>query len=223
MDIWLSELPIVTRTYLLSSVVLCFATTLGIVGPHHFMLPSRLSDWWQLWRVIGSCVYSGSFGFGFLFHCYFLTSSSERLERRFNTTIGYCWYIIGSLILLLGPFWLFGNPLPSDGLFSVIIFTSCRSNPDQVMSFMFFDIKIKAIYFPLLLTVLHVVMGSSPFSDVAGYVVGHLYIYHCVLRHEKGTFLPLKDFYEVPKVFLKIDDYLKKRQRGDGPLPWGRR
>eukprot|EP01060_Flectonema_neradi_P017144 TRINITY_DN2391_c0_g2_i2.p1 TRINITY_DN2391_c0_g2~~TRINITY_DN2391_c0_g2_i2.p1 ORF type:complete len:236 (+),score=17.74 TRINITY_DN2391_c0_g2_i2:37-708(+) len=223
MDKWLAELPIVTRSYLLASVVVTLATTLGVVSPSNFMLPPRLCDWWQLWKVAGSCVYSGGFSIGFLFHCYVLTTSSQRLEGLFNTTIGYCWYIVGSLILLLGPFWLMGHPLPSQGLFSVIIFTSCRSNPSAVMNFMFFNIQIQALYFPLLLTAFHVVIGSSPFPDIAGYIVGHLYVYHCVLRHQKGTFLPLADYYEVPKIFLKLDSYFKKRQLGDGPLPWGRR
>ena len=84
---WFTSLPIITKTLLVSTLLMGFGVTFNFVSPN-----AVISDWpsikdkFHVWRLLTSFVFYGSFRFKFLMYVYTLYQNSLRYEvNPFNT------------------------------------------------------------------------------------------------------------------------------------------
>eukprot|EP01063_Lacrimia_lanifica_P023175 TRINITY_DN30661_c0_g1_i1.p1 TRINITY_DN30661_c0_g1~~TRINITY_DN30661_c0_g1_i1.p1 ORF type:complete len:240 (+),score=57.21 TRINITY_DN30661_c0_g1_i1:45-764(+) len=226
---WLVSLPVVTRTLLSAAVVLSVLTTCRVVAPDRLCLPRTAWEAAEVWRYVTNMVYRGNIGMGFLMSAYFFTSASTRCERDVfeGDTARYVWFLavscgmLAPLCYACGAYFLGGCVVP------LLIFVSCRTHPHAVMQF-FLGIQVQALYFPLVLMGLDLLLGQSILNNVLGCLVGHLYVYHCHLTPRDralGTaaYLPCEHLYTVPRWVDRLIERERVRQLGTGPLPasWG--
>jgi len=117
----------------------------------------------------------GGFGINFLFNMIFLIQYSGKLESEsFNgRPADYIFMLLfGGTVMTIAAYFL-QLPLISFALLMMLIWVWCRRNATASVSLFYFSFK--AIYFPLVLIAIHVLMGGSPVMDLVGVVAGHLY------------------------------------------------
>jgi len=176
------------------------AANLGLVGVRTLMwYPPFIYQSFQLWRIITPFLFMGGLGFAMLINLVFLLRYSQQLEQgRFGGRLADYVFMLGfGAILLLVAATIIGAPFMADGLIMFLVYVWARTNPNVDMSFMF-GIRFKSAYFPWVLIGFKFLMGGSPYMDVAGALIGHIYIY-------------LKDIYpQVPggKRFLETPQFL---------------
>ncbi|KAJ9451413.1 putative derlin-2-like protein [Diplonema papillatum] len=218
---WYFGVPVVTRCYVTACVAMAVLVSVGAVPPALFVL----DGWWrgELWRVVTSSVFSGPVGLGLLFHCYIFVRSSQQVELLVfgRDPVAYTWFLTVSVLLLVPVCHLLSVSLPSSCVIPLLVFISCRSQPNANVSFMF-SITVRALYFPLVLLGFSFLMGSSLVPGILGITAGHLYFYHVWMKHPEGTFLPFAALYREPKFVRDARKESEKQKFGTGPLPWGR-
>eukprot|EP01062_Namystynia_karyoxenos_P080440 TRINITY_DN8668_c0_g1_i1.p1 TRINITY_DN8668_c0_g1~~TRINITY_DN8668_c0_g1_i1.p1 ORF type:complete len:260 (+),score=90.38 TRINITY_DN8668_c0_g1_i1:74-781(+) len=216
---WWREQPPVTRLLL---KLLCFLTLLplGGISPAWFALDFYRILCGQVWRPVTAMIYHGPIDVGLLFHVWMFSSSSRELEAEHfeYDIVRYLWFLIVQCAALSVLCLLIGMPFTSHCVAPMLLFVRCRSRPAQEMRF-YFDIRVRAIYFPLVFACFHLLLGSPIVADAIGFVIGHLYVYHCVLRHEPGTFLPLQGCWETPEwVLRQLRKMLERRRPRPGSM-----
>ena len=78
---WYFEIPPLTRSYLTLSFLLTSLTTLDLISPFSLYFNSKLILQGQVWRLVSSFGYFGTFSLDFLVHCYFLVRYCRLLEE----------------------------------------------------------------------------------------------------------------------------------------------
>eukprot|EP00756_Hemistasia_phaeocysticola_P050438 Hpha_TRINITY_DN25244_c0_g1::TRINITY_DN25244_c0_g1_i1::g.110777::m.110777/K13989/DERL2_3; Derlin-2/3 len=213
MDIglWWSGLPPVTKFYLR---VLFFLTALPFfgVGPQWFALTPGDMAKGQLWRPLTAAIYHGPVDIGLLFHVLILANSSSEVERLVfgGIIVKYLWFLVVQSFILSGFALVLGWGFTSHCLAPMLLFVRCRSNPNQEMGF-YFDIRCKALYFPLVWSAFHFLLGVALLPDFVGYVVGHLFVYHTQLAHPNGTLLPCHNWWELPDPVRRLLEHATRK------------
>lgn len=84
---WFTNLPFITKVFLVSTLLGGFTITFNIISPAQFVI-----DWYlirnkfHIWRLFTSFIFAGPFSFNFLMHTYVLYQNSLRYETSpFNT------------------------------------------------------------------------------------------------------------------------------------------
>lgn len=197
---WWNGVPLVTRYLFASAGGLTMAANLGFVPVMKLLwFPPFVYKSFEIWRIVTPFLFMGTLGFGMLINLVFLLRYSQQLEQgRFGGRIADYVFMLGfGAILLLVAATLLQAPLISDGLILFLIYVWARTNPNVDMSFMF-GIRFKSAYFPWVLILFKFLMGGNPKMEIAGAVIGHVYVY-------------LKDIYpQVPggKRFLETPQFL---------------
>jgi Derlin-2/3 len=144
----------------------------------------------QLWRLASNFCFFDYFGLNFLFHMYFVVRHCRMLEESFYrdriADFVYLWlfgavtltlvnlsvYLLADVSDLVPPPLMFLGP----SLAFVILYIWARRNPNSRMSFLgLFDFD--APYLPWVLMGFGFLIGNSPYNDLLGIVVGHLYYF----------------------------------------------
>jgi Derlin-2/3 len=102
---WYREIPIISRIYLTAAIgasTLCF---MDIISPltlyYNYDLIMKKQ---QLWRLISSFIFFGSFSFDFLFHIYFVVRYCRLLEEgtfRGKTADFIFMLIFGAFLMII--------------------------------------------------------------------------------------------------------------------------
>jgi len=176
---WWNAVPIATRYLFASAGGLTMAANFKLVSVMKLLwFPQLVYQSFEIWRLVTPFLFMGGLGFAMLINLVFLLRYSQQLEQgRFAGRLAdYIFMLAFGAILLLVAATLLGAPLMADGLIMLLVYVWARTNPNVDMSFLF-GIRFKSAYFPWVLIGFKFLMGGSPFMDLAGALIGHIYIY----------------------------------------------
>ena len=196
---WFAALPPVTRGLVVCAAGSTLATTLGVCSPYLLVLTPDAVYRLQVWRFATNLVFFGGFGLPLLVNFYLLVTYASQLEAWMTQHHQHPHYFLYFMLLsgaLLNAVGLaMGLPVMSQSLVPLVLYVFCRTRPNQVFHF-FFDLQIRALYFPWVMMVLHLMLGSPIRQDVVGCVVGHVYVY---ATHIRG-----RGYYYPPDLFGRL-------------------
>lgn len=179
---WFQQLPIITKIILTSTVLSAACVSFGFISPMSliFHWPSVYYKF-EIWRLLSSFLFAGSFSFPFLMHVYMLYQNSVRYEASpFNTgargtSADYLWMLIFSMGVICFLGYIFELPLLSEPFLYVIMYVWSRREPEAQANI--FGFKFQAIYLPWLYVALRLLMGNSIVGPLVGIAAGHLYYF----------------------------------------------
>jgi len=132
----------------------------------------------QLWRLVSSYLFFGTFSVDFLFHMYFLVRYSRLLEegdfrgRTLNYVLMLVFGIVNiSLVATYTNVHFLGSALTF-----MMVYVWGRRNPDVKMSFLGF-FTFNAPYLPWVMLGFSSLVGNGVTMDLIGIVVGHNYYF----------------------------------------------
>jgi len=182
-EAWFKALPTLTRYGLVAIFSTTVLVQLELLNPNLIMFHwPTIYQKLQVWRILTSSLFFGTFSFGFVFQMYFFTSFSSKLEKNeiFTESGDYLFFLI-LMTLLVSVFsvllsWPVGIPVLGPSFVFAIIYYWSRREPYSNLSF--FSFQIKAYQFPFVLMFVQLLMGSSIWADLVGLAAAHLY-YFC--------------------------------------------
>lgn len=185
MDTWTQltqsyfEIPVITRCYVTACALTTVAVQLGFVTPFQlYFNPTLIWKNYQFWRLFTTFLFTGSFGFSFLFNITFTYKYCSMLEEgsfRGRPADFFYMFLFGSVsMIIIG---LFVNQLFLGHAFTImLVYIWSRRNPHSRMNF-FGLITFQAPYLPWVLLGVSVLLGSEIMTDLMGISVGHLYYF----------------------------------------------
>jgi Derlin-2/3 len=179
-DQWIREIPVVTRTYMIGSVLTTAACFFDILSPYSLYYSSKLVlTQHQYWRIFTNFFFFGQeFSLDFLFHMFFLGRYARSLEegsfRGRTADFVYMLLFGGALLLVVGAFvslhWL------GLSLTFMIVYVWARRNRHARMNFLGF-FNFTAPYLPWVLLGFSALLGGNGLVDIVGIAIGHLYYF----------------------------------------------
>uniref|UniRef100_A0A1B0DDR6 Derlin n=1 Tax=Phlebotomus papatasi TaxID=29031 RepID=A0A1B0DDR6_PHLPP len=178
---WYNSVPIFTRYWLSSTIVLSLIERLGLIsGEYLILLPFKfIYTKFQIWRPLTSVLFyplTPQTGFHFMLNCYFLYNYSVRLEREQfkNTPADHLFMLIFNWLncVILGA--CFNAPLLMDPMVMSVLYVWCKLNGDTIVNF-WFGTQFKAALLPWVLLGINLLLTSSAKYSLMGIVIGHLY------------------------------------------------
>jgi Derlin-2/3 len=140
---WFRSLPYVTQKWFGASAIVTLAANFGIISPMQLVFHwSSISEKFELWRLVTSFLFVGSFDFGTLMAVYLLVQFSKQYESGgpFNTGAGggtadYAFAMIFAMIVILATYPLvvmFARlpPMFARNLIYFVLYVWSRRNPD---------------------------------------------------------------------------------------------
>lgn len=209
---WFKTLPIVTKTFLVSTLLSGALLSFGMIDAYSMVL-----DWpsirgkFHFWRLLTSFIYAGKFSFNFAMHTYVLYENCKRYEASpFNTGGGgtsadFIWMILVTMGILLVIAYYFDMLILSEPILYVIMYNWSRRESDRPVGI--FGFKFKAIYLPWVYVGIRMIMGGSITEPLVGIAVGHLYYFLIEV-------LPVTHGYNLirtPKFCMDLVDYVNGR------------
>ena len=104
------EMPPVTRVYTSACVITTLAVQLEVVSPFQlYFNPLLIIRQWQLWRIVTTFLFFGTFGFNFLFNMIFTYRYCRMLEEgsfRGKSSDFVMMFIFGALAMISFAFFV---------------------------------------------------------------------------------------------------------------------
>lgn len=179
---WYKNLPILTRCILTAIFGVTVLVQLDILNPMLLYLNWPLViNQLQIWRLLSSVFFFGTFSFGFLFQLYFFSSFSTKLETNevFAQPGDYLFFLLFEILLLdaisLVLAWPTGVPMLGPSLVFSIIYYWSRREPYAMLNF--FSFNIKGFQFPFALVFFQLLIGGNIWNDLLGLAAGHVYYF----------------------------------------------
>jgi len=174
-----ARMPVLTKYMLTGSLGCTLLAHFGFFKPQSLILIGPLVyQQFQIWRLLTCFAYFGGLGFGFLIDMIFLYRHANDLEtNQFQGRKADFLFMLlfGAVFLLLIGMW-FPFQILGRGVIFMMLYYWSRKNEEVPMSF-FGVINFKGIYLPWFLIGLNMLLGGSPWRELAGILVGHLYFY----------------------------------------------
>uniref|UniRef100_A0A914CN16 Derlin n=2 Tax=Acrobeloides nanus TaxID=290746 RepID=A0A914CN16_9BILA len=172
-------MPPVTRVYTTACVLTTLAVQLDFITPFHLYFNRYLVFYeLQLWRLVTSFCYFGSFGFTFLFNIVFTYRHCQMLEEgsfRGRTADFVFMFLFGAIFMIICA--CFVHMVFLGQAFTImIVYIWSRQNPFVRMNF-FGIISFTAPYLPWVLLLFSLLLGNSAMVDFCGIAAGHLYYF----------------------------------------------
>jgi Derlin-2/3 len=179
---WYKNLPIITKIGLTVIFGVTVLVQMGVLDPSLITL-----DWFlviyklQVWRLLTSVMFFGTFSFQFLFQMYFFTSFSSKLEQNevFSQPGDYLFFMLVQILLLdvisLALAWPTGFPMLGPSLVFAILYYWSRREPYAMLNF--FSFSIKGYQFPFALIFFQLLIGGNVWMDLLGLASGHIYYF----------------------------------------------
>lgn len=175
-------LPILTKVGLTTFFCVTVLVQLEILDPSLLFLnwPVVINKL-QVWRLLTSVTFFGTFSFQFLFQLYFFTSFSSKLEKNeiFAQPGDYLFFLLVQVLLLdvlsLVLAWPAGFPALGPSLVFAILYYWSRREPYAQLSF--FSFTIKGYQFPFALVFFQLLIGGNIWVDLLGLASGHVYYF----------------------------------------------
>mmetsp|Transcript_1264 Transcript_1264/g.1413 ORF Transcript_1264/g.1413 Transcript_1264/m.1413 type:complete len:162 (-) Transcript_1264:38-523(-) len=150
---WYKNLPLLTRIGLTAIFGVTVLVQLEILNPMLLSLNWPLIiNKLQVWRLLSSVFFFGTFSFQFLFQLYFFSSFSSKLETNeiFAQPGDYLFFLLTQILLLdvlsLVLAWPTGFPMLGPSLVFAILYYWSRREPYANLNF--FSFTIKGYQFP---------------------------------------------------------------------------
>jgi len=179
---WYKNLPILTRIGLTAIFGVTLLVQLEILNPMLLSLNWPLIiNKLQVWRLLTSVFFFGTFSFQFLFQLYFFSSFSSKLESNeiFKEPGDYLFFLLTQILLLdvisLVLAWPVGFPMLGPSLVFAILYYWSRREPYATMNF--FSFTIKGYQFPFALVLFQLLIGGNIWMDLLGLASGHVYYF----------------------------------------------
>merc|ERR1719454_1919939 len=135
----------------------------------------------QVWRLLTSVMFFGTFSFQFLFQLYFFSSFSSKLEQNeiMAQPGDYLFFLLVQILLLcvlsLVLAWPTGFPFLGTSLVFAIIYYWSRREPYASLNMWSFNIK--GYQFPFALLFFQLLIGGNIWMDLLGLASGHIYYF----------------------------------------------
>uniref|UniRef100_A0A914V7G3 Derlin n=1 Tax=Plectus sambesii TaxID=2011161 RepID=A0A914V7G3_9BILA len=222
------DMPPVTRAYTTICVLTTLAVQLDIVTPFHLYFNWNLILYhFEVWRLLTSFCFFGTFGFSFLFNMIFTYRYCMMLEEgsfRGRTADFFYMFIFGAVFMIVTG--IFVQMVFLGQAFTImLVYVWSRRNPWIRMNF-FGLITFQAPYLPWVLLLFSLLLGNNVIVDFMGIACGHFYYFlEDVFPRQRNGFRVL----ETPR-FIKwlfetredIDpDYQPLPEEQPGGFNWG--
>jgi len=202
---WFRGMPPVTRWHFAAVVIVTLAGNFGLVQPLNLaLLKDLVFGKFEIWRLATNMMFMGKLGFGFLIQLMFMYQFGQQVEIHVDNSEGpgeyffflLCTAIILNVIGLLTDMYFLGSSL----IMSVIYYWSVTPRREEEVQFMF-GLRFPGYYFPWVLLLFGVLMGSDPKPDLAGIVAAHVYHF---LKHV------CPEAYGHNRKFIWTPDFIKQ-------------
>ncbi|TKR64470.1 hypothetical protein L596_024996 [Steinernema carpocapsae] len=220
------DMPPVTRAYSTACVAVTLAVQLELISPLQLYFNWNLIVYdLQLWRLMTSFCYFGSFGFSFFFNLMFTHRYCQMLEEgsfRGKTSDFVFMFLFGMAFMIICG--IFVSQLFLGQAFTImLVYVWSRRNPYLRMNF-FGVLNFQAPYLPWVILLLSILVGNNAVVDFLGIACGHFYYFlqDVFPRQQNGfkileTPLILKWLFDPPPVATVVVD---ETQRAGG-FDWG--
>uniref|UniRef100_A0A224XIT1 Derlin n=1 Tax=Panstrongylus lignarius TaxID=156445 RepID=A0A224XIT1_9HEMI len=221
------QMPIITRGYTTACVLTTVAVQLELVSPFQlYFNPILILKQYQLWRLITTFLFFGTFGFNFFFNMIFTYRYCRMLEEgsfRGRTADFLMMFIFGSFCMIICAF--FVNLLFLGQAFTImLVYVWARRNPFIRMNF-FGLLNFQAPYLPWVLLGFSVLLGNTVWVDLIGMAVGHTYYFiEDVFPTQRGGFRILKTPHFLKALLDPVPedpDYTALPEERPGGFNWG--
>lgn len=182
---WYTDIPVVSRLYLTAAIGTTTACFMDLVSPltlyynYDLIVHKR-----QLWRLLSSFLFFGSFSLDFLFHLYFVVRYCRLLEEgpfRGRTADFIYMLFIGAAVMIVlaicfdtfSKIKFLGHPL---AFMMVYIWARVPENIHVRMSLLGL-FPFNAPYLPWVLLLFSLFLGNPIETDLLGILVGHIYYF----------------------------------------------
>mmetsp|Transcript_40039 Transcript_40039/g.45721 ORF Transcript_40039/g.45721 Transcript_40039/m.45721 type:complete len:233 (+) Transcript_40039:97-795(+) len=201
---FLRDTPIVTRNFLILSVLLTILCSIDIVPHVRLLFNTKLIlQKYQVWRLFTNFLYFGPFGIHTCFELLIFYRYSTRLEAHNfrGRSIDYLYFILVgcTMLTIAAPFC--GMFMMSSSLSFMLLYLWSRRKSGMQMWIL--GLRLTAPYVPWFFMFINFVMEVSLINDLMGVVVGHIYFYfediYPKLPHSRGYRL-----FRTPKIFERI-------------------
>ncbi|KAK4873800.1 hypothetical protein RN001_013160 [Aquatica leii] len=220
------NMPPVTRAYTTACVITTLAVQLELASPFQLYFNPILILKGQVWRLLTTFMFFGTFGFNFLFNMIFTYRYCRMLEEasfRSRTSDFVMMFLFGGVCMIAIGF--FVNLLFLGQAFTImLVYIWSRRNPFVRMNF-FGLINIQVPYLPWVLLAFSILLGNAVYIDLMGIVVGHVYYFiEDVFPNQRGGFKILR----TPSILKTIfdnhaddPDYVPLPEDRPGGFDWG--
>lgn len=215
------SMPPVTRVYSTACVLTTLAVHLELITPFQlYFNPYLIFQKFQVWRLVTTFLFFGSFGFNFMFNIIFTYRYCSMLEEgsfRTRTADFFYMFLIGGLLMNLLGF--FVNLLFLGHAFTImLVYIWSRQNEHVLMNF-FGLFNFQAPYLPWVLFGFSFILGNSVIIDLIGIAVGHIYYYLENVCPARFGFRLLKTPRFIERLFESYDGYDYIEEERDIPRP----
>ncbi|CAM9021625.1 unnamed protein product [Wickerhamomyces anomalus] len=133
---WITDIPIVTRTWTVSILLTSVLVDSNIIKLHDIILTPNLIRQ-QPWRLITCFLFMGHFDINLVLSLYLIVQYSRQLEESFNRTRDYLWFITTcSILLILYSTYIRNLGFLGNFLNEALNYIWSRQNPDVMMGFL---------------------------------------------------------------------------------------
>eukprot|EP01040_Poterioochromonas_malhamensis_P000012 gene12-12_t len=179
---WFRNVPPVTKFFTVATLILAALTTFRIISPDKMILIwPEVFERFQVWRLLSSFLYAGSFSFNFVMHIFVLYENFRRYEANpYNTGAGgnsadFIWLLLCAMALLLTISFLFELFVLSEAILYVVLYVWSRREPESMLNV--FGLRFKSLYLPWFYVAIRLLMGGSVTDPLLGIAVGHIYFF----------------------------------------------
>ncbi|KAF7265741.1 derlin 2 [Rhynchophorus ferrugineus] len=218
--------PPITRIYTTACVITTLAVQLDLASPFQLYFNPILILKGQIWRLITTFLFFGSFGFNFFFTMIFTYKYCRMLEEgsfRNRSSDFLLMFLFGGTLMIIFAF--FANLLYLGHAFTImLVYIWSRRNLYLRMNF-FGVLNFYAPYLPWVLVAFSVLLGNAVYVDLMGMTVGHLYYFlEDVFPKQRGGFRILKTPTILKVLFDEMpenSDYQRLPEDNPGGFDWG--
>ncbi|EGC39082.1 hypothetical protein DICPUDRAFT_148205 [Dictyostelium purpureum] len=177
---WWTSIPIISRWMFAGVLGIPAICALGLISPYSFTLSfAPLFKQFQIWRLITSPVFIGTFGPNFLFPMIFFYQYSTKLESQHfqGKTDDFLFLVICVTIpnIIFGL--IFNYMILGTMTTMSLIYMYSRYNANSQSSFFGF-FSFKTVYLPWIFMLMSfLTSGALPVQDFLGVVSAHIYYY----------------------------------------------
>lgn len=217
----IANTPPVTVAYIGTCIFLTVAVQLNILSPFQlYFNPSLILTKFQLWRLVTSFCFFGTFNFNFLFNILFAYRYCRMLEETWYSSrtadfimmFLFCGCLTSIIAVFVQIIFL------SHVLTMMLVYVWSRRNPFVRLN-IFGVIDVNAPYLPWVFLAFAFLLGNNTLNDIIGIIVGHLYYFlEDVFPEQQNGFRVLK----TPQ-FMKTLFNRRQVNRDYEPLPEAQR
>lgn len=176
---WVTDIPIVTRIWTISSLITSVLVDSNIISLNDIVFaPSLIKT--QPWRIISSFLYIGEFNINLIMSLYLIVQYSIQLEESYNRTRDYLWFILTcSVSLLLYSTYVQNLGFLGTYLNETLNYIWSRKNPDVMLGLLGL-IEFRAGYLSFLMILLSFMRSNDNWNvwkEIPPFVIGHLIFY----------------------------------------------